>query len=128
MYMYAAEAARERRMDFKTVAQVNVEMDFQPYVRQNYETTKRIGVGRVGPARTGEKIHVVYGDRITSYLNGFEPTRRQYQMGDDFSTEAPCNGNGQQVGQIIEGMEFSQVTCKVCQRRLAKAVRFHAEA
>lgn len=109
-------------MAIKTLDEMNSNPRFSewPFQEPEYKLEHRAAVGRVGRSRSGEKIHFLNTQIVVEYLNGFTPDRRQYRIGDSFSTHAPCNGNGQQVGQIIRNLDTNAITCQKCLKALGE--------
>ena len=87
-------------------------------------------VGRVGHRRSGHKLHLLRAAEVVGIVPGHTP--KSGSFGAEWLREqeraavgripariwfwagAPCNGNGQHVGQPIPSLPFSAVTCERC--------------
>ncbi len=102
----------------RSLAEIN---DREPYItdwNDKYITQSVTAVGSVGFRRSGEKNHMVSAQVIVALVDGFEPQRNQYQLGDVFSASARCNGNGQNVAVPDRRLDTDAVNCGKCAKNL----------
>lgn len=97
----------------RTLAEINATPRTHEW-NGSYVLEHRIAVGRVGFARSGEKLHWLSTEVVIGYVGDFQPTFRQMKIGDVFSAYAACNGNGQHVGKVVQHLDTDAITCKKC--------------
>ena len=91
----------------KTLAEMNAKQRTSEW--QGYTLADEYAVGRVGRARSGTKIHLLRIERVL-----YAPEGGKVQVGGILSAHAPCNGNGQHVGQVVKGLDTDAITCTHC--------------
>lgn len=99
----------------RTLAQINEGAESRRREwNDKYLLEPRAAVGAVGFRRSGEKNHYLSTEVVVGYLNGFEPTFRQFKIGQVFSAYGRCNGNGQNVAKVDPRLDTDAINCKKC--------------
>lgn len=99
----------------KTLAEINADAESRRRTwNDTYILEPRVAVGAVGWARSGAKNHWLSTEVVVGYVGDFQPTGRQFRIGQVFSAYARCNGNGQHIGQVNPRLDTKDITCSKC--------------
>ncbi len=98
----------------KTLAELNVEITakLDTYDWGQYTIQHGYAVGQVGFRRTGTKVHLLRIATVIEERGEHKPGTKR--VGDIYRAHAPCNGNGQHVGQVLAGRDTNAITCEKC--------------
>lgn len=114
-----------------TIAATLAELNVSPYRSvwaNTYELELLIAVGRAGSSRrgrSGDKVHLLFVDRIVGEPNGHKPGT--FAIGQNFKVVGACNGNGQNTGVVMSNLDTADITCEKCLKRLAAIIERRAQ-